>query len=144
MKKTTSTGLLALALIAVMVLTSLITIRFFLVREQIIHIETVHMDVTVGDSIGINTDTDALHFGTIQPGGRGMRPMMVENSHPFPVSVRPLLTGELEEYAWTEPKEVTIKSGESERIEIVLILPVDLPKRNYSGTASFIFKRVRE
>ena len=40
---------------------------------KVLEVLDFDMDVVVKDNVGFNLDSDALHFGGIRPGGRGVR-----------------------------------------------------------------------
>lgn len=136
-------GLLILAAVAAMLGTAALTTRFFLARENVLRIEEVPMDFKVGDYVGIVTDADALHFGTVPPGNTGQRFVSLRNDNTFPVRITITFRGEAGKYAWTEP-ELLLGEGEARNITVSVHVPEGLAHGNYTGIAYFTFREARE
>lgn len=132
-------GLLILAAIATILGTAELTTRFFLARENILRIEEVQMDFEVDDYVGINTDADALHFGTVPPGNTGQRFVSLKNDNTFPVVITIAFKGEAGKYAWTEP-ELVLDGGEARNITVSVAVPEDMAYGSYIGTVYFTFR----
>ncbi len=139
MKRWIVIGLLTLAVVATMFGTMKLTTRFFLAKENILRIEEVPMDFEVDDYLGINTDPDALHFGTIPPGNRGQRFISLKNDNTFPVMITITFKGDAGKYVWAEP-ELTLSGGEARNITISVTVPNDIAYGSYSGRAYFTFR----
>lgn len=139
MKNWLVVGLLMLAVIATVPLTTRLTTRFFIAKEDILGIEEILMDFEVDDYLGINADSDALHFGTVPPGNTGKRFISLKNDNTFPVRITITFKGDAGKYAWAEP-ELLLSEGEARNITISVYVPEDLPYGNYTGTAYFTFR----
>ena len=136
-------GLLILAADATMLGTRELTTRFFLAKENILRIQEIPIDFEVDDYLGIVTDNDALHFGTIPPGNRGQRFISLKNDNTFPVRITIIFKGEAGKYTWTEP-ELTLNGGEAREITIMVTVPSDLAHGNYTGTAYITFREAEQ
>ncbi len=136
-------GLLVLAAVATISVTTRLTTRFFLARENILRIEEVPMDFEVDDYMGIVTDPDALHFGTVPPGNTGKRFVSLRNDNTFPVGVTITFRGEAGKYAWTEP-ELVLDGGEARNITVSVAVPEDMAYGSYTGIAYFTFREAKE
>ena len=143
MKKWLVLGLLILAAVATMLGTMKLTTRFFLAKENILRIEEIPMDFKVDNYLGIVTDNDALHFGTLSPGNSGDRFISLKNDNTFPVTITITFKGEAGKYIWTEP-EFILEEGEEREITIRVTVPSDLAYGNYTGTAYITFREAGE
>ena len=143
MKKWLMIGLLVLAAIITVPVTTTLTTRFFLAKENILRIEEIPMDFEVDDYLGINTDPDALHFGTLPPGNTGKRFITLKNDNTFPVMVTITFKGDAGKYVWTEP-ELLLSEGEARNITISVHVPEDISYGNHTGTAYFTFREARQ
>jgi len=143
MKKWLGIGLLVLAAIGTMFATTELTKRFFFAKEEILRVEVIPIDFKVDNYVGIVTDPDALHFGTIPPGNHGKRWISLKNDNTFPIRVTARFTGDAREYAWTKP-EIVLAEGEARTISVSITVPADLPHGNYTGTAYFTFRKAEQ
>lgn len=101
---------------------------------------TVPVDFHVRKGVaGLNGDTDALHFGTLTPGGTGRRSMMVTPAHAGRLVI--LFRGEAAPFLSVVPNNVLVEQGLPLRLNFTAALPVDAALGNYTGEARFLFYR---
>ena len=91
------------------------------------------MDVQVGSGIGINTDTDALHFGGTIPGGTSQRSFRIQNDYGFRVMVRVNVQGDLANWTRFKPSTFSLRPGESRQVQFTCFVPKNAPYGNYTG-----------
>lgn len=111
---------------------------FYIVKE----VRIVDMDFSVGEKVGINIDTDALHFGTNFPKGSSMRNMIISHEHDCPLKVSIKLYGDFASWMSVSDNDFILDPGESRKISFSVSVPEDAPFGDYSGFAKIIFKRV--
>lgn len=116
---------------------TIIFYSFYNIKE----IKTIDMDLKVGDYVGINTDTDALHFGTINPGGFGTRSVLLSNNYDTTLKVKIKVYGDLAEFVSVQNNFVLLKN-ETKKIPFIVSIPQEAVYGNYTGKAVFILKRI--
>lgn len=135
--------LIALLVIAVLVTgigTAALTTIFFTSRQGIIRTVLIPMDVKVAHYMGINTDTDALHFGTLRPGERAERWVNISNSNTFPVRVTTRFRGDTAMFASAD-QDFVLEPAEFRSHSIMVQPGPDTPSGNYTGTALITIRR---
>jgi len=139
MKKPSKLRRLALVL-AVFIIISFSGLAFYYIFI-VIKIEEISMDLTVGSKVGFNTDRDALHFGTIYPGGESKRELKIENKNDFPILVRIENTGEFSAWVFTEHNDFVMEPEAAASIWYTASPPPDASYDTYEGSSRLIFKR---
>ena len=91
----------------------------------IIEVQTIPMDATVGSKIGFNADTDALHFGTVYPGGEIRRSLILRNRNPFEVQVLVTNHGPIAPYISLKDTDFMLGPLEETTIGYTLQAPQD-------------------
>src|SRR3989338_5792761 len=113
-------------------------------------------DVYVSDGkVGINTDTDALHFGIVPKGASsGLRFMDINNTREYPVKVTFLAQGELKGWFVSQIKydNGTIKvgptfllePGATERVSLLVMPgPESVPGGKYYGKIKVLVQKAK-
>lgn len=124
--------LVSFALIAA--LTTTVT-YVYLTRPSI---QTIAMDVNVADIAGINVDTDALHFGSIMPGGGGFRIFNIKNSDDQARAYRIAFRGDLAPLVYAEPAAGNIAAYESVNVSVHVAIPPQTPLGLINGEMQVI------
>jgi len=108
---------------------------FYLVEYR-----TVHIDFKVATGIGgMNGDTDALHFGTITPGGWSRRFMSVTSSRDARLVIS--FGGNASPFLEVVPKEMLVQKGVPVSLNFTAVVPENTTEGFYSGKAKFYFYR---
>jgi len=106
----------------------------------VISVEELNMDLNVENRVGFNTGTDAIHFGTIYPGGESKRSVNIANNNKFPIVVYITNGGELAK--WVESENIIeLKPGENISIDYVVTPPPFIEERMYYGTSKITMNR---
>jgi hypothetical protein len=71
--------LLCILLLAIIFFVILLT-SFLTYRNSIMEVKEMKTTLNVSDYVGINLDTDKLHFGTVFPGGYSVREVTINSS----------------------------------------------------------------
>jgi len=101
---------------------------------------TVSIDFKVARGIGgLDTDTDALHFGTLTPGSTGKRNMMVTPIRDARLVVS--FSGMAAPFMSVTPDDVRVTKGVPLRLNFTVVMPANATVGNYSGEARFFFYR---
>ncbi len=101
---------------------------FFFPKEKIPY--TFEVSKTKG--VGINADTNALHFGRFPPKGGGKRFFDLENDYEKKCNF--VIAADGQAVNWlTFEKNFTLNPFETKHIEIKLFVPENTPNGFYSG-----------
>ena len=95
----------------------------------------------VGDTLGVNTDKDALHFGRSYPGGEAVRGVNITNSYDFPVTVSIKVKGELAAWTRVSDNDFVLEPGEKVVLEYFVRSPGNAAHGNYTGTTVVVIRR---
>ncbi|MBI2136836.1 hypothetical protein HYU06_07225 [Candidatus Woesearchaeota archaeon] len=133
----------AFIVFVLIILTALFIAYFYL--TNIFEYEKIKMDVTVGDHIGLNLNSDAVHFGTIdiKKTGEITREVVITNSVKVPKKIYLFKTGSISR--WISPPKTAflINPWQNETIAIKLSIPAaGVSKGNYSGNLIIISKKI--
>jgi hypothetical protein len=127
-----------IALVSILsIISTCIIYTNFVARE----IKVIPIELLVGKTIGFNTDTDILKFGTIPPGYQGARYINISNSESFPMKVKLSIDGEVTGWFRTDKNNFMLQEGGQENIKIIADVPKDALHGNYSGNLYVIFSR---
>ncbi len=89
--------------------------------------------------IGLDADTDALHFGTIAPGGSSERLMTVTPAHDARLVI--VFAGDAAPYLSVDKDDVRVVADEPIALNFTVTLPGNMSDGNYTGTAKLYFYR---
>lgn len=118
-----------------------IALSFALTKIIFLEAHDIPMDVNVGSGIGFNTDTDAIHFGTIPRGNMGSRNITIENSEHASARILIKTYGEISGWVDVSENNFVLKKGEKRDVKFTIILPEGIEKKKYSGTARIMLMR---
>jgi hypothetical protein len=138
-KKRSGLRIFILLLLVFVIFASLTLIVYF--RFIFIKTENVPMDITVANKIGFNTDTDALHFGTVYPGGEARRTIVIRNSNDFPVSVDIGVFGDISGWVTVHDRLFTIGPMDNSSVDFTVDTPDGTEPGTYTGYSTFVMKR---
>mgnify|MGYP001487761066 CR=1 FL=1 len=93
------------------------------------------------NSIGFNTDDSLLTFGTMQAGGTGKRPVVLDNTYPYAVDVDYFASGNMSSWVYIENGTAMLDSGEEATIFVVSRAPMGTLPGEYGGNFHILFKR---
>lgn len=96
------------------------------------NVQTVNMELIVGDRVGLNADTDMLNFGIIMPGSGVTRMINVTNMHPYNVSVRLFKKGNISKLVSFQHEHI-VEPNTSKSIDINANVPSEAQFESYSG-----------
>ena len=132
----------ALLLIGIIIITIMITAKVYSLAHGVIRTETLGMDLIVakGSTIGVNVDTDAIHFGKVQPGAGSTKHLNLTNTFDFPVSVLMRPSGDI---SWFIPGDIYVIMQPHTQIQYTLGLsvPMGTVPRTYTGEYHITYRR---
>ncbi len=88
---------------------------------------------------GLNADADALHFGTLSPGGSSQRRMTIVAAHDARLVIE--MEGNLSPFVAPERNDFRVTAGEPVRLRFQASVPAGAPEGWYEGRARFSFYR---
>lgn len=101
---------------------------------------TVPIDFRVERGVGgLDADTDALHFGTLTPGGGGWRSMTVTPARDARLVIS--FSGQAAPFMAVQPDNVLVAEGVPLRLNFTVSMPENVTVGNYTGEARFFFYR---
>ncbi|MEM4268076.1 MAG: hypothetical protein QXK37_04585 [Candidatus Woesearchaeota archaeon] len=136
-KKKLSITLLIIGFIVVSVLSTV----WFYYGFVLLEVKRIPMDFKVGRSVGINADTDVLHFGKTLPGGGSMRKILVTNPRNFDVEIKIVNTGNFSQWINISERRFSLGPGCNKTIYYDLTVPENALEGVYNGTSHIYIKR---
>lgn len=133
---------LVLLVVVVMLSVSITYILYKLYHKEVI-INEFDMDITVTAEgiVGLNVDTDAIHFGIVPLGGGSTRRINVSNSEDYDVFI--YLEKDysvLSSLVRIDPNYFVLKSNENKRVDVAVRIPKDFEPGNYTGKVTVMKK----
>lgn len=129
-------SILLLSLLLLGIGLTLIVYYGFYLRE----VRTIPYDFHIKQGVaGLNAETDALHFGTLGPGGTSQRTLNVTPTDDCWLVVS--FEGNGSSYLRVEKNKIPLNAGEPLQLVFTVVVPSDAQLGNYSGTARFFFYR---
>jgi|TARA_Y100000310_G_C20665465_1_gene807236 hypothetical protein len=98
----------------------------------------MHLTVITGRKVGINTDTDALWFGRMPAGNKGVRPLTITLSKNSKVVIK--AEGEMAPWIVVSKNNFKTEPGET-TLEVMADVPSGTPPGNYTSVLKFYFYR---
>ncbi|HLC72413.1 MAG TPA: hypothetical protein VJH37_02410 [Candidatus Nanoarchaeia archaeon] len=115
-----------------------ITILFYYTLHPLTK-QTIPLDIFVGDYTGINLDSDAIHFGTVQPGSLAQRSVyLYAGSYDSEIAL--IVDGI--SFIFPENKTLYLHKGEGEAVRLFAATNANTPKKKYEGTLTILTKKI--
>ncbi len=89
--------------------------------------------------MGLNTDTDALRFGSLKPGTGSSRFVKVVSKESSWVTIQ--VKGNLASWVWVSNESFFLNKGDMDEIRIKVDVPDSVEDGNYTGKVIFIFRQ---
>ncbi len=99
------------------------------------------MDVEISGKLGINGDSDALHFGSVQPGGWAKKSIILSNNNTYILRVALSGTGNITPYLVFPENNFMLKSNETKTLDLWVQTPDTIGYGRYVGDLRVIMKR---
>lgn len=96
---------------------------------------------TVGNSIGLNVDTDKIYFGTVPVGERSRRTLVIKNTNHKSV-VRIKSFGDLSDHLYTSENNFVMEKDETKEINLFMITDQNTKYGKYAGNVVFLFTKI--
>ena len=118
-----------------------ITIAVSFWQYGISEIREIPMSFAVEHTTGINTDTDAIYFGSAPRGSSGRRTIHIESDEDRMVTATAL--GNISAVVTISENNFLVGPGNRKTLELVATAPMDDPYiTTYNGTLRLIFRRI--
>ena len=124
-----------------LVIAYILLVTYMTIQILLLEVRTVPMDVEVTQIVGINLDTDALHFGGVRGGGAAHRSIIVSNNDVKAKHVKVNMHGELGRWAWVKEPFFQLSAGEQRNMTVYIQIPPEAEERAYNGTVRLVFFR---
>jgi hypothetical protein len=133
--------LMAIAVLAMATSGAAFGAYYMLFQTQIYDVIEFPMDVYVDNVVGVNVDTDMVHFGIVPPGNSAGRKMTV-TAGGFRTLVTFESTGDIAPWVTISENNIPLESGENATVMIDIAVPDDIVPLAYrSGTLRIIFRK---
>jgi len=99
------------------------------------------MDVEIGNKVGFNLDPDAIHFGTIFRGNKGMRYLTINHSKNRPIKIIIKATKGMGEWLDYSDNYFLLEKNNKKMIILTLNVPKDASFGKYYGKLRVYIKR---
>jgi hypothetical protein len=136
-------GLLTLLLTAIAIGTSAASFAafYFLFQAPVYDVIEYPMEVYVDNIVGVNVQTDVVHFGIVPPGGSSGRDMTV-TAGDFPTIVTFESTGDIAPWVSVSENGFRLSPLQNRTVTIDVNVPDDIVPLAYrSGTLRIIFRK---
>jgi len=117
---------------------TLLFYNFFIVLD----VEEIGIDLTIGDHIGFNIDTDAIHFGTLPKGAEGKRKITIENKFDRTVRTNIKIGKDISKFISVSENNFKLKANEEKNVTFIAKAPLDEEFRMYNSTVRIFFTRI--
>ena len=101
--------------------------------------QEIPIQLSVGDYVGINLDTDALYFGTLRPDSQVERPLLFRADR-YPISVQLII--ENIPFVTAEESLFTLQKGESKAVRFFAQVDKDTEQKDYTGKLIVLTKKL--
>jgi hypothetical protein len=122
------------ALAANMLISSLL---IFDVQETKMDIKVIEENV-----VGLNIDTDAIHFGKVQRGAEGIRNITVTNDDSRPHLIQAKAYGNISGFVYMSENNFVLGSHEARNLSVMARPPIDAALGYYDGTLQILFLNI--
>lgn len=100
------------------------------------------MHVHVDDYIGINAQSDKIWFGTVPPGERAKRDLVLRGSEEDDLKVKIKAFGELKDWISVEDNHFVLPKGEKMNLTVRVYIPDNATlDKNYTGKLRTIMEK---
>jgi hypothetical protein len=112
---------------------------FYIVKD----VKKMTMDLIVDDSgiLGINSDTDGLHFGTVPRKGSSTRKMIINHKEDYPVLVTIHSFGNFLEWYNISDNNFVVEPNTDKEVKFTVKIPENATAGIYNGTVVIVTRR---
>jgi hypothetical protein len=112
---------------------------FYIIKD----VKKITMDLIVDDSgiVGVNSDTDGLHFGTVPRKGSSTRRMIINHKENYPVYVSIHAYGPFLEWLNISDYNLYLEPNEDREIKFTVKVPENADSGIYNGTVIVVTRR---
>jgi hypothetical protein len=107
------------------------------------HVDYKDMDVKVGMVVGINIDTDAMHFGIVRPRGIARHKLNITNIFDYNSQIIISWKGNISHMISVSDNNFALEPGEIRVVTFSCTIPENAPiNATYEGRARVMFKKI--
>ncbi len=107
----------------------------------VLGVKNIDFSIKVGDTIGLNVDTDKLYFGTVPRGGTADRGILVKNEEHSLVKTNIKVQSDIKDWLYVNNNNFFLKKDEKKDINFKVKVPLDAEYGEYDGQIILIFTR---
>ncbi len=122
----------------------ILILPMLLVRYFVKDYNEIKMDIRITDAntIGVNSDTDGLHFGRIPKGSNAFRKIHVYTEKCNKCKVSLVKTGDFKGWITISKNNFYIYNNKTEEVILNVNVPLDARMGDYNGTLKIYFWKV--
>ena len=124
-------------LLALTAILSVTLTYFFYQSAKIYSIKELKMDIIIGNYIGLNTDTDSIHFGTTLPGTSANREIVLNTDKNITVNLK--LSGNISSFIKIPENNFILSKNMQKSIKLTSVIPLNAAKGVYTGILKITF-----
>ena len=124
-------GIIAAVCVGILGVTIIYT--FSTLNKDVLEIQTLTTDIIVGESIGFNADTDAVHFGKVLPGGTASRIINITHGYDHDVKITLSSEGNISQWIYYDPNVFTLPPSTMQSLKIMIQVPSSAELGYYAG-----------
>lgn len=117
-------------------------IVYLAVSYQLLGHKRYEARLQVGEKLGFNVDTNAIDFGTGQPGNVLVRSVVITNSYIEPAQVSVVIDGPIEPLVSPLENNQIVQPGQIIVVDLEARIPEKPDQNEYHGTIHFYFFRL--
>ncbi len=129
--------LVILLILILIIVSSFIYIIYY--NYIVLDYKEVYADVSIGRSLGMSADNDALWFGIITPGSKSKKEVYI--SFPEKVIVKTKCEGNISTLIEVNKNNFILEPNITETLEFTVSAPEDAEYGKYNGTVKIYFLR---
>ena len=126
-----------LMLLLITAILSVILTYFFYQSAKIYSIKELKMDIIIGNYIGLNTDTDSIHFGTTLPGTSANREIVLNADKNITVNLK--LSGNISSLVQIPENNFILSKNMQKSIKLTSVIPLNATRGVYTGILKITF-----
>ena len=108
------------------------------VNYKVVSVEEINFDLEIGNEIGFNIDTDAIHFGRVLPGGNSIKQINLTNNKEFDVLIVIQKKSEINDWIIIGENKFVLVPRENKEVNISIKIPLDTEYDLYEGKIKVI------
>lgn len=126
---------------AIIVFIGIAVTSMLYVNYKVVSVEEIGFDLEIGNEMGFNIDTDAIHFGRVPLGGSSKKQINLTNNKEFDVLIVVQKDSEINDWISIGENKFVLVPGENKEVSISIKIPLDAEYDKYEGKIKVVSLR---